>query len=132
MEPFHRLSAFALYGIFRTVKKDPGNIPVDNLSWRSESGADVSPGDFKAPDRLCFVPRADIATRFANDSRDYRVYLQDLKAGDVIYDVVAYASDSAPGEKIGVVRLGSTPVASEAGDSRLFFRHYMRPGESTF
>lgn len=132
LPPPHRVSSYALWAVFRTVKKDPGNIPVDNLSWRRESGETVTPGEFNVPDRLCLVPHGAMATRFANDARDYRAYLQDLKAGDVIYDVVAYASDTAPGENIGVVRLTSTPVASEAGDSRLFFRHYMRPGEATF
>ena len=78
--------------------------------------------DARSPASIRFAPRENL--RFPADTqRDFRSELGDIRSGEVLYDVYGRASDDAPEQRIGAIRLESRFVASRFGDRRLSFQH---------
>lgn len=128
---------------------EPTRIRVDNMAKVLVDGTTVAA--INAPSQVFFVPREEVTGLFATEEHDYRIDLMSLAAGTVIYDVYAtnrpFPSDleggctrpsnwricfDGKGEaskrrrsavKIGELTLESDFVASEFGDSGIFFKH---------
>jgi hypothetical protein len=126
LEPPTGLGAKVIWGLFGFVKKDPSLIELDNLAATTVDGKDVGADGVRAPYELYYVGHGDLGKRFSSAKHEYRVDLHSLEAGTVVYDVLARATAADPAtsrEKIGEIRLTSTPIATDAGDKRLFFQH---------
>jgi hypothetical protein len=126
LEPPTSLGAKVIWDLFGLVKKDPSLLPLDNLSATNADGTPVDAATQRAPYELYYVGHGELAKRFDAKPHEYRQDLHALGPGAVLYDVFARAAPGdAPNarEKIGQITLTSTPVATKAGDERLFFQH---------
>jgi hypothetical protein len=78
-----------------------------------------------APYLITFIPNPKIA--ISKDSkRDLRTELQEIPANTVLYTISVKKSLDAPAEEIGELITRSNFIASEYGDSKLFFQHMSR------
>jgi len=94
-------------------------LPLHHLCGPPGDGAVV-------PDRL--VLRAtDTALGGLKESADWRVELEGLRAGTHLFDVYAAPDIASAETPLGRVVLDTTFVASEYGDTALFFRHDVGP-----
>ena len=126
LAPAKSLGAKLIWDLFGLVKADPSLLPVDNLAAIHADGTTVDAAERRAPFELYYVAHGDLGHRFGAEAHEYRQDLHSLEAGTVVYDVLARAAASDPPssrEKIGEITLTSRPIATKAGDERLFFQH---------
>jgi hypothetical protein len=127
LEPAHGIAAKFIWDLFGLVlKKDPSLLELDNLAAVTADGNEVSADELRAPYELYYVAHGDLGRRFTSTPHEYRQDLHSLEPGTVVYDLLARAAPTDPPssrEKIGEIRLTSTPIATKAGDERLFFQH---------
>lgn len=112
--------------LFKRVSLQPRRLSIDHFAAVSSSGVVTPPADARRPERLDFVPHADVSGHFAQypAGTDYRTVLRDLEPGAKIFEL--HALDAGGVSHLGVIELVTSFVSSEAGD-RLFFRHVQDP-----
>ncbi len=129
--PFsHRLptpESYALQAIgelFKVVKSEPFELPIEHLASVNPDGSTVEPGNVAVPYELIFTPTEDAAQLIQEDSTlDFRAELRRIEPGTVLLDVMARAERGDEPVKIGELKTTSYIVASDRGDRQLFFRH---------
>jgi len=132
-----------IHGLFKKVTGYPEQLLLTDFT---ESGVDSNlVKNSKAPRQLFFVPNeAAITKKASSKPHDFRSDILDIKKGTLLYKVYAvsgksdfnYASDYTK-EMIETLRKDAVYIgdlvttsnfkASEFGDSRIFFRHEVRP-----
>ncbi len=90
-------------------------IPIDELASVTANGLGVA--EPRVPALLTFIP----AIRLPQPEGDFRVQLEGVPAGTVLFHVVADES-----QVVGRIVTRAPLVASEYGDSQLYFRHPRR------
>ncbi|AYC33520.1 peroxidase [Pseudomonas cavernae] len=124
--------------LFSAVSSKPTLLRLDDMAQVTQNGAAVASA--KAPTQVYFVPRAELRSRFVSTPHDFRQDLLTLKTGTKVYDVYAtsmeiktsiipslntsYANQRrSNAKKIGEIELTSNFIASQFGDSGVFFKH---------
>ncbi|MDX5298302.1 MAG: peroxidase, partial [Gammaproteobacteria bacterium] len=124
--------------LFSLVSTKPTLVMANAMAKVTQQGQTVSSP--KAPTQIYFVPNKDLKGLFPKTAHDFRQDLLQLPEGVKVYDVYAtskeiktsifpsinrsYANDRrASAVKIGELVARSTFVASEFGDSGIFFKH---------
>jgi hypothetical protein len=124
--------------LFSVVSAKPTLLKLNDMAEVSQQGVAVATP--KSPTQIYFVPRTELKNRFSSAAHDFRSDLLTLTAGTTLYDVYAtsmeiktsiipsisrnYASQRRNSAiKIGEMQLSSDMIASEFGDSGVFFKH---------
>ena len=111
---------------------------VDDMAEVTQTGATV--GSVKAPTQIYFVPGSAVKNRFASSAHEFRDDLTSIAAGTKVYDVYATSMEiktsifpslntqyqnqrRASAVKVGELVLSSPFIASQFGDSGVFFKH---------
>jgi hypothetical protein len=94
-------------------------IPVDALAAHHADGSPVD--EPLAPYRLVLKPAAGLGND-PNNAKDFRVELGDLPVGP-LFQVYASQTSQGPLVHVGDISAVSAPVASDYGDTGLFFQH---------
>jgi hypothetical protein len=133
----------SIHGLFKQVTGYPEQLLLTDFA---ESGADsVLVKERKAPRQLFFVPNQSVLSEKASSKpHDFRTDILKVKKGSLLYKVYAvygkpdfnyaddYTVEMIEGFKDSASHIGdlittSDFKASEFGDSRIFFRHEVRP-----
>ena len=124
--------------LFSLVTTKPTLLRVDDMAEVKQDGSTVSKP--KAPTQVYFVPHAEVKGLFSTAAHDFRNDLTSLTPGTKVYDIYATSAEiktslfkstreryarerRASAKKIGEMVLTSEFVASEFGDSGVFFKH---------
>jgi hypothetical protein len=124
--------------IFSAVTLKPTLLLMNDFAKVTQTGAAVSKP--VAPTQVYFVPHSEVRSRFSTAAHDFRQDLLTLTEGTKLYDVYAtsmeiktsiisstakrYATERRNSAvKIGEMELTSPFIASEFGDSGVFFKH---------
>ena len=94
-------------------------IPVDALAAHHADGSPVD--EPRAPYRLLLKPAPGLGND-PNTAKDFRVELGGLPSGP-LFEVYASQTPQGPLVRVGDIHAESAPVASEYGDTGLFFQH---------
>jgi hypothetical protein len=121
-----RLGSLVFKAALNLISDAPVNeltIPLTELASIDSSGAKAS--DLQAPEMLQFVPSDDVRTQFqaGGSDRDFRVGLQGISSGTVLYRVFAKAFGADAMVEVGQLVTESEFVASRYADRTLYFRH---------
>jgi hypothetical protein len=113
--------------IFRRVTRYPTRLYLQNFADADEQGQHVAQPRF--PAQVFFRPAAGLGFP-STSGHDFRRDLESLNPGSLLYEVLAPPPDisedsdqRAAAVPIGSLWLESGFVASQYGDSQLFFRH---------
>ncbi len=109
------LNATRLYAVY---------LPLHDFSSIRADG--TKPENPVVPDRVEFVP-TDEVKKACPDLQDFRQALAKIPAGTVLFKVFAAPTLEKPSTLVGELRQDSAWVASEYGDTRLFFQHDRGP-----
>ncbi|HRI68444.1 MAG TPA: hypothetical protein PK156_29650 [Polyangium sp.] len=109
------LNATRLYAVY---------LPLHDFSSIRADG--TKPENPVVPDRVEFVP-TDEVKKACPDLPDFRQALAKIPAGTVLFKVFAAPALDKPSTLVGELRQDSAWVASEYGDTRLFFQHDRGP-----
>lgn len=124
--------------LFSLVTTKPTRLMVNDFSEVKQNGQAV---DYpRAPTQVYFVPNPDLKASLPNEPHDFRQSLMTLTEGTKLYDV--YATDAYirtsifpsrnrrlaeerrnSARKVGELVLTSDMIASQFGDSGVFFKH---------
>ncbi|MBD3658285.1 peroxidase family protein [Marinobacter sp.] len=124
--------------LFSLVTTKPTRLMVNDISEVTQDGNPVAAP--KAPVQVYFVPNADLKASFPSEPHDFRESLMTLSEGTRVYDVYATSKDIRTSifpslnrryaeerrnsaVKIGEITLTSPLIASQFGDSGVFFKH---------
>ena len=124
--------------LFSAVTTKPTLLMMNDFAKVTQTGAAVAKP--VSPTQVYFVPRAEVRNRFATAAHDFRQDLLTLTEGTKLYDVYAtsmeiktsilpslsktYATQRRNSAvKVGEIQLTSDFIASEFGDSGVFFKH---------
>ncbi|MAF76773.1 MAG: hypothetical protein CME60_01335 [Halobacteriovoraceae bacterium] len=126
-----------IHSLFKRVSDYPEELSVNHMAAYTEEGKkSASP---EAPKQIFFVPNKSL--KFSSKAHDVREDLLTIESGTKLYDVYAYHNESfnyydyepehiaefiSKAEKIGQITTTSEFVASEFGDTGIFFRHQFR------
>ncbi len=124
--------------LFSAVSTKPTLVMADAMAKVTQSGDSVS--NPKVPTQVYFVPNPQLTQDFPTEAHDFRDSLMTLPEGTKVYDVYAtdqsirtsifpslnrrYANERRNSAvKVGEVTLSSPMIASQFGDSGVFFKH---------
>ncbi len=122
-----------LTGVFSRVSSHPNRVGVRHLAGVLENGAKEP--SFTGPNVLELIPNKSVLYPIIGEKgfvHDVRDDFQKIPAGTVLYEVVAvldpdadpvYSKKVGRTDKVGKIVTDSEFVASDYGDSQLFFRH---------
>ena len=130
--------SLATTAIFSAVTTKPTMLMMTDMAKFNQDGSTVSQP--KAPTQIYFVPNPELANLFPSEPHDFREALMTIPEGYKLYDVYAtdmqiktsilpstsrrYAAERrASAVKIGEMTTTSAFIASEFGDSGIFFKH---------
>ncbi len=132
-----------VHRLFKRVSLYPEVLKIDDFSKKDAKG--VVSNAPKGPFQIFFVPNSEV--KFASEEHDIREDFLSIEQGTTLYSV--YALETPPkknyqydqyskadisffiskSKKIGEIITTSPFIASEFGDSRLFFRHEIHEKE---
>ena len=105
--------------IFEWTRSPANELPLDHLAKLDPQGKKIEMPI--APEQIYFVPTASTQNIIDPDSRiDFRLELEKISLGP-LYNV--YGALDGVEYQIGTIELDSEILASEYGDSTLFFQH---------
>lgn len=109
----------AIEKIFEWTRSPANDLPVSHLARWNEQGEPIAMP--VAPEQLFFKPVTTVASIIPSESReDFRLSLEGVPLG-AIYEV--YGELAERSYLIGTIHLESPLLASQYGDSNLFFQH---------
>ncbi len=126
-----------IHSLFRRVSDYPEEILLNHMADIDEHGKKAS--KVVAPRQLFFVPNSNL--KYSSKAHDIRKDILAIEAGTKLYDVYAYTDNKfnyfdyepkhitefvGKAVKIGQITTTSEFVASEFGDTGIFFRHELK------
>jgi len=130
--------SLAISAIFSAVTSKPTLLLMTDMARFNQDGSAVPAP--KAPTQIYFVPNAELRNRFQSEPHDFREALMGIPPGSKLYDVFAtempiktslrpsVSQEHALERRASAVKIGemttvSAFIASEFGDSGIFFKH---------
>jgi len=108
-------------------------LPVYEAAGINSDGTAVASDSIVEPYEVVFTPTSEVKKSYASFlsrtqnavsyDKDFRVGLGEIPAGTVLYTVSVKAKRGAQEEVIGRLKTSGKFIASEYGDSKLFFQH---------
>ncbi len=126
-----------VHSLFKRVSDYPEELLLNHMADIDEHGKKASSS--VAPRQIFFVPNSQL--KFNSSAHDIREDILTIEAGTKLYDVYAYTNKEydyydyedediaqfvKKAEKIGHITTTSEFIASEFGDTGIFFRHETR------